>query len=528
MKKEFGDFQKRELQLLNIIENQNQEIINLHKKIQLLEDEINRLKGEDGKPKFGSKKSLSKDISSEKERKDSFQTSRKTSRRKKSSLPIHYTKYCYLDKAGLPEDIQFKGYTDKIVQGLKIETYNTLVKREIYYSKYSGMSYTADLPVEYHSSFSVELQSFIINLKFSCNMTEPKILEFLEGYGIQISAGSISNIILNRGEDFSGEREAIFKAGLLTSECIQSDTTSSIENGVTKQVHVFNSPLFSVFFTKDDRKRITIVDILRNSNVRIFALNDEFFNLLDKKGVARKHIQLLNQYKTGRLLGENEINKILSPFSKNKNLYPLLYELSYICGYHSEEGFPVVKIFLTDDAPVYDEIGIIHLLCWIHVGRHFKKLNPLVSEFRDALDEFLTQFWNYYHALLDFKQNPTDEYAKLLNDKFNSLFSKVTCYDALNERIEMTYKKKEELTFVLKNPSVPLHNNESELQVRKIVRHRDVSLHTKNKEGTKARDVFLSMINTAKKLGVNFYDYLVDRLSNKFELPSLVELILNP
>jgi hypothetical protein len=536
------------LSLLNIIEKQNLEIIELRKEVQRLKNEINRLKGEQGQPVFKSKSpdvTQNKNISSENERKNTSE--RKTNRRKKrKDLPIHETKRIPLDKTGLPDDIEFKGYAKKIIQGIKFESYNTLVEREIFCSASTGKSFTAELPHNLSRSYSPELEAFIIELKFSSNMSEPKILELLQNRGFLISAGTISNIILNNGKDFANERDSIFESGLTVSKFTQTDSTGCVENGVQKQNHNFNSPFFSVFYTTDDRKRITILDLLRNSNqqilasnelhnttnsevsaTRIFTLNEEFFSLLTKKGIAKANIDYLKQHATDALLQHDAIEKILSPFLERKNLYSQLYELAYIAGYHAEEGYPVVQILLTDDAPVYDHIALVHVLCWIHEGRHFKKLNPLVSEFRNALDDFLTQFWKFYHALLDFKKDPSPAYAILLEQKFDSLFTLATPYDALNERIKLVFNKKEELLAVLKYSLLPLHNNESELAARIIARQRDVSFQTKNKDGTTARDVLLSILTTAKKLNVNFYHYLVDRISRKADVLSLSDLILH-
>ena len=44
-------------------------------------------------------------------------------------------------------------------------------------------------------------------------------------------------------------------------------------------------------------------------------------------------------------------------------------------------------------------------------------------------------------------------------------------------------------------------------------------------EGTKVVDTFLTIVETAKKLGVNIYDYIFDRVSKNYELPSLADLI---
>jgi hypothetical protein len=57
------------------------------------------------------------------------------------------------------------------------------------------------------------------------------------------------------------------------------------------------------------------------------------------------------------------------------------------------------------------------------------------------------------------------------------------------------------------------------------VRKRDVSLQTETDAGTKANDTFMTIIQTANKLGLSAYAYIHDRVSNKFEMPSLAQLI---
>ena len=38
-------------------------------------------------------------------------------------------------------------------------------------------------------------------------------------------------------------------------------------------------------------------------------------------------------------------------------------------------------------------------LCWVHEGRHYKKLSPFVAYHQEVLDKFLDDFWNYYREL---------------------------------------------------------------------------------------------------------------------------------
>lgn len=77
-------------------------------------------------------------------------------------------------------------------------------------------------------------------------------------------------------------------------------------------------------------------------------------------------------------------------------------------------------------------------------------------------------------------------------------------------------------------PTLPLHNNASELGARTQARYRDVSFHTINQKGTEAKDTFMTITQTAIKLAVNTYQYILDRVSKKFEMPPLASLITKP
>jgi len=167
-----------------------------------------------------------------------------------------------------------------------------------------------------------------------------------------------------------------------------------------------------------------------------------------------------------------------------------------------------------------------HALCWIHEGRHYNRLNPIVPDNVDELEEYKTRFWDYYGELLQYQETPKPETAVRLYYEFDNLFSTKTGYDALDDRIEKTRNKKDELLQVLKYPLLPLHNNSSELGARVEKRRQDVSLQTKSDKGTRAKDSFLTITQTAKKLGVNSCNYIYDRISKTFDMTSLADLIL--
>ena len=78
---------------------------------------------------------------------------------------------------------------------------------------------------------------------------------------------------------------------------------------------------------------------------------------------------------------------------------------------------------------------------------------------------------------------------------------------------------------VLEHPEIPLHNNSAELAARKRVRRRKISFGTRSEDGAQAWDTFATLEATAKKLGVSFYEYIYDRISGAYKMPSLADLI---
>lgn len=78
---------------------------------------------------------------------------------------------------------------------------------------------------------------------------------------------------------------------------------------------------------------------------------------------------------------------------------------------------------------------------------------------------------------------------------------------------------------VLEHPEIPLHNNPAELGARVRVRKRVISVGTRNEDGSRAWDTFISLANTTKKLGMSFFHYINDRVREINQIPPLAEII---
>lgn len=530
----FADIQDNKLgqafnTLFNLVEEMYEDYKKTKEENQELRDAINLLKGEDPKPKFPKKKKKKNNESSEKERKEREPPKEKAPKKKKDKIIPDRTEPCPVDKRILPEDAKFNGYSPILVQELIIKEETVEYLREVYYSPSQRKIYMGKLPPGIKGGYAPGIIAFIYAMKHGSNVSEPKITEFLNDIGIRISQSTVSRFFTNDIDDFHQEKADIILAGLQSTEFQQIDDTGTKVNGESQYVQILCNPYYTAFFTVPKKDRLTVIDILLCGLQRHYFFNDEAFELLKNLKVSNKVLIQLRSKVAGKSLDEKEMKEVLKELFPNpkkyKNIRTRIKEAGAIVAYKNQTSIPVISILLSDNAPQFKLITIYQALCWIHDGRHYKKLYPIVSLNKDRLDAFLGQYWDYYASLLEYKENPTSDKAEKLSKEFDALFSTKTGYEALDERITKTKTKKSKLLLVLKYPELPLHNNNSELGARAEKRKQDVSLQTITEEGTKSKDTFLTIALTARKLGVSFYKYIYDRVSKNLNMPSLASII---
>ena len=341
------------------------------------------------------------------------------------------------------------------------------------------------------------------------------------------SKATISRILTEDNDLFHEEKSEIFLSGLNSTTYQQIDDTSARVNGNNWYTQIICNPYYAAYFTVPHKNRETILDILLCGNEKTYCFNEEAFELMETFNISPFWMEKLSSFKDKTYNNEEMSRKMDYVFSPDghKNTKLRVLEACSIAAYHRLTNIPVVSTLLSDDAPQFRKLTSQHANCWIHDGRNYKKLRPVVSYYQKKLEAFLDQYWDYYAKLCDFKMKPDAEVAKQLDIEFDQLFSTETVYDQLDDRISKTREKKKSLLMVLTMPAIPLHNNAAELAARAKVRKRDVSLQTVTDKGTKANDTFMTIVQTAKKLGVSVYDYIFDRVSNKFEMLSLAQLI---
>jgi len=130
--------------------------------------------------------------------------------------------------------------------------------------------------------------------------------------------------------------------------------------------------------------------------------------------------------------------------------------------------------------------------------------------------------------LEDYKKHPDRGSRVYLEWLFDFIFSPTTKtgYVMLDETIASTRKRKDRLLKVLVYPELLLHNNGSEIAVREGVIKRKISYGTRSESGKAAWENQLTILDTCRKQGVSYFEYILDIISGSYSMPRLSQLLM--
>lgn len=528
--------------LLNVVETLWSKQEDLLRETESLKDEINRLKGEQGVPKFKGtkgKRAKNTDYSSKGKEKGDKESEEKTKLSRRDKIKIDKEVKIEVCADDLPFDAKFTGYDEVIQQNVKLIRENTLYKVAVYYSASEKRTIRGNLPEDYEGQYGSDLKALVHGLHHVCDTTQGRLECLLHSLGVVISSGTISNILNNELDWAKSEQEAILKAGISCSDFVQTDSTSNKEKGKKRTTHIFSGEYFSVYSTLESKSRLAVLHGLQGGVGSIDGLNvgynESTLTLLEEYNLSKKDKAALLKEFEGQTISlgtfKQRVEKNLPDLARKPNMFIRSQHAFALSHYYEQEQMPSVKVLLSDDAPEYTKIAPHHGLCWVHDARYYNKLNPIIDLHRKVKDEFMNRYWNFYRLLLEFRQIPSEQIEqqetlkKRIDQEFDTIFTTKTNYAQLDQLIEKTFAKKVKLLVVLKIPTVPLHNNAAELAARRIVRKRDISLHTWSQKGTQTRDAFLSIVETAIKLSINPFQYIRNRICANNSFVQLATLI---
>lgn len=483
--------------------------------IACLKDEINILKGEKKRPTFKGSKLDSKTSLDESEAEEGSDELREPKKRagsnkkpKTSQLTIHEDKVISPDEP-LPDDARFKGYRDFIVQDLIIEARNTRYRLSRWVTP-EGKEIIGELPAALKNRhFGPQLTRYILYQHHHCQTTQPLLVEQLREWGIDISSGQLNHLLVADQAVFHAEKDGLLQAGLSASDYVTVDDSGARHQGKNGYVTQIGNDFFAWFSSTDSKSRVNFLGLLRAGH-RDYVLSEAALCYMKQQKLPKGLMAKLRQHIGQRIQSKDEWEQLLASLSIGKPRHCRIATEGALLGSVVDHGLCDDLVIVSDDAGQFKILR--HALCWVHAERLIHKLIPLNDTHRDDVARVRNQVWDLYRDLKAYKRQPDDAKREALTNRFDVVFTQQTSFATLNRTLKGIHRNKEELLLVLHRPTIPLHTNGSETDIRDYVKKRKVSGGTRSEEGRRCRDTFISLKKTCRKLGISFWQYLADRL----------------
>lgn len=493
-------------------------VLDLQETNRLLKEEIDRLKGQKSRPKFPPS-TLGKD--------GKGNSSGNPTNRQRSII----TSFSKLKKIthqeiiirpkNVPGGSRFKGYSDFHVEELNIEALKIKYRLAVYVTP-TGEVIRGSLPPELRGGhFGPELMSYCLDQHYR-GVTQPQLIEQLLGFGVSISSGELNNLLIMRKEAFHEEKIAVFEAGIEHSDYLNTDDTGARHNGKNGYCTHIGSPLFTYFESTESKSRINFLEILRGRH-KDYILSSEAFMYAFEQNISENVQDLLEKFEDRRFKDKSQWELFLKKQKITSEKDRKIATEAALLGSAIAHGLsPDMKI-MSDAAGQFNIL--IHALCWIHEERHYRKFIALTEAEHILIAGIRDMIWDLYEDLKRYKKASGLVHRQDVEGGFDALFNCETESVAINDLLRKTKARREGLLRVLDYPYIPLHNNDSERDIREYVKKRKISGSTRSELGRKARDTFTSLKKTCKKLGICFWDYLRDRLGMYNQIPPLPKII---
>ncbi len=486
-------------------------------RLQLLEDEIARLKGLKARPDITPSR-----LEAPPRKPPAAGRKRPGSDKRSKTAELVITEREVVPLVDKPPGSTFKGYEEYVVQELVIQPSVILYRRERWQTP-DGRTLIAPLPpgVLPGSHFGPDLICFIVHQYHHQHVTQPLLREQLDQLGIDISAGQLSRILTEQKESFHREKDQLLPAALEVSPYVQVDDTGARHEGRNGFCTQIGNDLFASFESTSSKSRLNFLELLRRPHMD-YEINEVAVGYWGGQKLAAAVVEKLRQGPC-RFADATRWHARLLELGITADRHIRIASEGALLGSLIAHGVSTELGILSDGAGQFNVL--VHIACWIHAERPLARMVPYSDEHRAAIEGVRQRIWELYQDLKAYRSGPTEARRPILEARFDALCTSRTNFPSIDAVLEGMDEKRADLLRVLDRPEVPLHNNLSVGHMRDYVKKRKISGSTRSESGRRARDTFASLKKTCRRLGVNFWAYLQDRLRGRGRILPLPELI---
>jgi len=492
-------------------QNLQEQLTKALEKIKILEDELAKLRKTPKRPKFRPNKMEPRERGKSKTSPDPTPPNDDLSFAKKQEVEI------VIEAENVPAESRFKGYQYFVVQELHLVAQEITYKLEVWQSP-TGEVFRGKLPKELEGQhFGSTLRSFTANL-YAHGVTQPAIHEMLTGLGVEWSEGHVNNILLNEAEFYSNVAEEILTAGLEEAPYIRTDDTGEKHKHKSCYCTHIGGEYFAYYKTSSSKSRENFLKILLQGKEGYY-INDAMIWHLFQCGVKDHILNLFEEYKEKKFQSKKGLHRLLNELGlKAKKIREQCIEAALV-GFVSETILKSGQVLLSDRAGQFSLFD--HAGCWIHMERPLRKIICVSEQIENELKQVRDAIWTLYRKLKEAALSQKDKEAVF--ELYDDLTDMKTSSPAINAVIANFVEYRDEMLKALDHPGLPLHNNDSERDIRSVAKRRNISGSTKSVNGRKFRDGLLTVKQTCFRLGYSFWEYLQRKFCG--DPPDLAEMV---
>ncbi len=415
--------------------------------------------------------------------------------------------------ATVPPGSRFKGYADFLVQDLVLRARCTRYRRERWLTP-DGHLIVAPLPGGVDGHFGPELRRFVLAQYHQGQVTVPRLVAQLQAIGLAISTRQVMRLLIEGQQRFLDEARDVLRAGLTQAAWITADDTGARHKAANGTCTQIGNDHFAWFGTTASKSRLNFLGLLR-AGYPDYAINAEALAYMRERALAGPLIERLATHPEhtfpDRAAWQAHLERLgITDLRVNPDPVRIATE-GALWGAIKANGFLPETVIVSDDAGQF-MVGC-HALCWVHAERLVHKLDTFTDQQRAMQAHMRTLIWWFYRDLKAYCRDPTARRRAELRVRFDRIFKRRTGFVMLDRLLARLHANKAELLMVLDRPEIPLHTNGSENDLRCHVTKRKISGGTWSEAGRAARDAFLGLLKTCRKLGLSFFDYLGCRLA---------------
>lgn len=479
------------------IQAQAEQIVQLKTTVQELRDEITRLKNTPKRPKFrasGKPRSSGKNSDQNTQNRQALDNPQDPTVKKEREEII-------VKPSHVPEGSRFKGYATYSVQELTMTPKDVIYKLEVWQAPDGGII-RAVVPVGLEGThFGTELRALIHGL-YASGMTQPAIFQFIRNVGIEISEGQIHNILMGEAKSYAEESETILSAALQSAPYIRVDDTGAKhchQNGYCTHI---GGQYFAYYKTTASKSRLNFLRLLAQGREG-YVINEACLWHLFQSGVEDDILNIFEAHKGKRYQTKKGMIRLLDVVGlRNKKLRLRCLEGGFV-GF-IQETLKTGQVLISDRAGQFAILD--HADCWVHMERPLRKLIASTPEIEQEIKEVREAIWTLYEQVKE--ASLSQQGKEKVYEAYDDLIEKKVVSAGVQAVLDTFRDHREGLLKALDHPGLPLHNNDSERDIRGMVKFRNVSGGTNSEEGRAFRDGLMTLKQTCFRVGQNFWNFL--------------------